>query len=74
MNKPFPWLCGECGQHAVHPISSEYKTEVNRDGILHEIYIPSLEIPTCSNCQEQWFDIVVDDQINAAICQQTTTR
>jgi putative zinc finger/helix-turn-helix YgiT family protein len=69
-SKPFPWMCGECGRNEVRPKAIEYKTEIKHDGKLYEVHVPSLEVPTCSHCHEQWFDAETDDQINIALRQQ----
>ncbi|MEX1028272.1 MAG: type II TA system antitoxin MqsA family protein [Candidatus Paceibacterota bacterium] len=66
-NKPFPWMCGECGRTGVRPKAIEYKGEIKHDGKLYEVCVDNLEVPTCGHCGEQWFDIETDKQINAAL-------
>jgi putative zinc finger/helix-turn-helix YgiT family protein len=69
-DKPFPWMCGKCGQTEVRPKAIDYKAEIKHDGKLYEVQVSSLEVPTCAHCQTQWFDAHTDDQINIALRQQ----
>ena len=68
VDRPFPWPCGECGHNEVRPaIIDDYKIDVKHDGQMHEVHVENLEVPTCDNCGEQWFDLKTDDQITAAL-------
>ena len=69
-DKPFPWMCGKCGQTEVRPKVIDYKAEIKHDGKLYEVQVSSLEVPTCARCQTQWFDAQTDDQINIALRRQ----
>lgn len=69
-DKPFPWICGKCGQTEVRPKAIDHKAEIKHDGKLYEVHVPSLEVPTCAHCQTQWFDAHTDDQINIALRRQ----
>lgn len=69
-DKPFPWMCGECGRTEVRHKAIDYKAEIKHDGKLYEVEVHNLEVPTCDHCGEQWFDAQTDDQINIALRNQ----
>jgi len=66
-DKPFPWMCGECGRTEIRPKAIEYKAEIKHDGKLYEVQVHNLDVPTCGHCGEQWFDTETDSQINVAL-------
>ncbi len=65
--RPFPWRCAECGSDDVVPAATDYTGQVNYEGRLHTVDVPSLEIPTCRRCGERVFTNRVEEQINAAL-------
>lgn len=58
-DKPFPWLCGTCGRFEVRPKPTQYETK--------GVCVENLEVPTCTHCGEQWFDLKTDEQIQSAL-------
>jgi hypothetical protein len=72
--RPFPWRCRHCGQHEVFPKTIPYTIEVRRDGHLHSLTVPALEIPVCRNCGEKVFTERVDQQIDQALQAQLTSH
>ena len=66
-DRPYPWLCPECLQLAVRPVTIAYKARLKHDGIEYIIDIPDLQIPKCGNCGELLFTNQVDDQIWQAL-------
>jgi DNA-binding XRE family transcriptional regulator len=66
-DRPFPWLCIECGKREIFPLATDYHCDLTHDGQPYEIHIPGLNIPTCRNCGAQLISLSVDDQIFAAL-------
>jgi putative zinc finger/helix-turn-helix YgiT family protein len=65
--RPFPWLCRQCGKQEVRGETVKYKAEVRHDGRVHSFTIPKLEIPVCGACGEKVFTEHVDEQVNDAL-------
>lgn len=53
-SKPFPWMCGECGQTEVRPRKSTMS--------VGDVVVSDIDVPTCDNCDTQWIDCVTDDE------------
>jgi putative zinc finger/helix-turn-helix YgiT family protein len=66
-DRPFPWVCFECGAQEVFPQAIDYTTTRKHDGRVYTIRIPDLEIPTCHNCGEKSFSVGDDNRIIAAL-------
>jgi hypothetical protein len=66
-DRPFPWLCIECGKEEIFPCKTDYTTTQLHDGQSYEIHISDLEIPTCRNCGDRLFTSRVDNRIVAAM-------
>jgi len=64
--KPFPWLCFNCGKQevllAVVPYSRQFKYEDK----LYSVDLPNLESPRCRVCGQLSFGVNVDIQVIAA--------
>ena len=52
--------CSTCHQRKMALSSMPYSFEINHDGREYHVEIPSLIVPTCSNCQA----FVLDDEAN----------
>ncbi len=55
MSRPYPWKCRMCGQPNVSPVTVDYSTEMEHDGISYSLTVPSLEILECTACHNQVF-------------------
>lgn len=69
-DKPFPWLCPECGKKQVRPATVQHTSQIKHDGRLYTVEVPSLQVPKCGNCGELVFDNTADEQIAQALRQQ----
>jgi len=65
--RPFPWLCPDCFTETVVPTVIDYTAKVKQDGVLHELYLPQLEVPRCQTCGETIITSAVDERINDAL-------
>jgi len=63
MKKPFPWVCGSCGEAEVWPLKTNYTARINRDGKMWIVPIEDLKIPTCKVCKAQVFFNEVNNRI-----------
>ncbi len=61
--RPFPWVCPSCAREAVVPQVIQYSTLVKRDGVVYDVKIPDLEVPSCSACGE----VIITDSADARI-------
>jgi putative zinc finger/helix-turn-helix YgiT family protein len=67
LDRPFPWLCRQCGNQEVAMTTIEYDAAVKHDGKLHEFRIPNLKLPVCQVCGSKVFTESVDEQVNDAL-------
>lgn len=51
--RPFPWKCATCRERAVQPVTVDYTTDMQHDGQVYSIMVPSLEILRCERCGTQ---------------------
>src|SRR5688572_17608917 len=65
--RPFPWRCPSCAAESVEMAVTRYIAEVNHDGRLYEVEVPSLCIPKCNACGELVFTLEADEQISVAL-------
>jgi DNA-binding transcriptional regulator YiaG len=63
-DRPFPWLCADCGKRTVVPTVMDYTAKIKHDGIIHELLIPALEVPRCQACGETYSTNAIDELIN----------
>jgi hypothetical protein len=67
-DKPFPWLCGECGRTEVFSKKTLYESTIKLPtGKLCNIILNDLPIPTCRVCSTQWIDTITDEIIHQEI-------
>src|ERR1700733_6092647 len=66
-DRPFPWLCTNCGAKEVFPLVTDYTSTMNYDEQPYTIRIPDLEIPTCRKCGDQVFSVGVGDRVIVAL-------
>jgi len=45
----------------------DYTAKVKQDGVVHELYLPAVEIPRCQTCGETYSTTAVDEQISDAL-------
>jgi DNA-binding transcriptional regulator YiaG len=48
----------------------DYTAKVKHDGVVHELHLPSIEIPRCQTCGETYITTAVDEQVNDALRSQ----
>jgi putative zinc finger/helix-turn-helix YgiT family protein len=65
--RPFPWPCADCYTLTVIPTVMDYTAKVKHDGVVHELHLPSVEIPRCQTCGETYITTAVDERINDAL-------
>ena len=65
--RPFPWPCPTCLTLTVIPTIIDYTARVKQDGVVHELHLPTLEVPRCQTCGELILTTAVDEQINDAL-------
>lgn len=68
--KPFPWKCARCGARAVEPAVLSYSTDMEHDGRLYSVRVPSLGAPRCGKCGEIVLDVAANRQISEALRRQ----
>src|SRR5207302_6135507 len=66
-DRPFPWLCIDCFTLTVVPTVIDYTTKVKQDGVVHELHLPSIEVPCCQTCGETVITSAVDEQVSNAL-------
>jgi putative zinc finger/helix-turn-helix YgiT family protein len=66
-SRPFPWPCPNCLTLTVVPTVIDYTAKVKQDGVVHELYLPALEVPRCQTCGETVITTAVDEKINDAL-------
>ena len=66
-SRPFPWPCSNCVTRTVVPTVRDYTARVKQDGVVHELHLPSVEIPRCQTCGETVITTAIDEQINDAL-------
>lgn len=67
MNKPYPWLCAECGKQTVYPKVEDYHGQMLRNGTLLDFTVKDMPIPTCGVCGTQYFGLEQDDLMTKAV-------
>ncbi len=65
--RPFPWPCPNCLSATVVPTVIDYTAKVKHDGVVHELHMPALEVPRCTQCGETIITTAVDERINEAL-------
>lgn len=63
-DRPFPWLCIECGKKDIVPVLTSYTANIKHDGRLHKVEIAAIEIPTCRSCGARVFSNREDEKIS----------
>jgi putative zinc finger/helix-turn-helix YgiT family protein len=53
MARPFPWKCRKCGHQAVREKILDYATEMEHDGRLYSLTVPSLKVLECEDCHNR---------------------
>ncbi len=66
-SRPFPWPCPNCCTATVVPTVIDYTAKVKQDGVIHELYLPAIEVPRCKICGETVITTAVDERINDAL-------
>jgi putative zinc finger/helix-turn-helix YgiT family protein len=65
--RPFPWRCSDCFTYTVVPTVTDYTAKVKQDGVVHELYLPGIEIPRCQTCGGLTITSTVDELVNDAL-------
>ena len=65
--RPFPWPCSNCCTLTVVPTDVDYTAKVKQDGVVHELYLPGIQVPRCSTCGELSITTAVDELVNDAL-------
>jgi putative zinc finger/helix-turn-helix YgiT family protein len=66
-SRPFPWPCSNCLTPTVVPTVIDYVAKVKHDGVVHELHVPSLEVPRCQTCGETVITTAADERVNDAL-------
>ena len=66
-DRPFPWLCSNCFTPTVVPTVIDYTAKVKCDGVIRELHLPAIEIPSCQTCGTTVITSAVDERINDAL-------
>jgi putative zinc finger/helix-turn-helix YgiT family protein len=62
----FPRMCPTCCKKTVQPVTIEHVAEVKYESRTYSVEIPDLKVGKCSVCEEVYFDLDTDAQIDAA--------
>ena len=65
--RPFPWPCSDCFTLTVVPTVVDYTAKVKQDGVIHELYLPAIEVPRCLTCGQLTITTAVDEKVNDAL-------
>lgn len=71
---PWPRMCSTCWTRTVVQAEIVHTAEITDGEKTHSVYIPALKVGKCTTCGDVVFDLVTDDQINAAFRHQTEQR
>jgi putative zinc finger/helix-turn-helix YgiT family protein len=63
---PFPRVCPTCCKKTVQPATIEHVAEVKYESRTYSVEIPDLKVGKCSVCEEIYFDLDTDAQIDTA--------
>lgn len=62
--KPFPWVCADCRTKTVTPVRRDYELTSQHDGLMYEIAVKNVDVPTCSTCGQA--------VVTSELCEQIT--